>query len=73
MQLFIKGTVAPNELNYALPWLIMGHIKKKLSIQTRRDSLGQKTISRNFSFKHYKLHNKFATECIVFTARYSSG
>jgi hypothetical protein len=38
-------STAPNELNYALPWLLKGQIKNNfqiLSIQTRRDCLGQK-------------------------------
>jgi hypothetical protein len=45
---------APNELNYALPWLLMGQIKKNfriLSIQKGKDGLGLKTISRYCPFK----------------------
>jgi hypothetical protein len=34
---------APNELNYALPWLIMGPIT---FYPNKKVSLGQKTISR---------------------------
>ncbi len=40
---------APNELNYTLPCLLMGQIKKKFGdnfYPNKRDILGQKTTSR---------------------------
>ncbi len=46
-------------LNYALPWLLISQIQKKflmLSIQTRRDWLGQKIISHYCPFNPSTSH-----------------